>query len=79
MPIGAGSFLNLATMIAAIDAVGAVGDHAMFANGCFVGDGDHRSTTRDVPVTWQGFSGKGPVTRSARSLVRASTAWSRAA
>ena len=58
--IGSGSFLNIGTMIAATDEV-TVGDHVMFANGCFVGDADHRYDDPDVPVTWQGFHSKGPV------------------
>jgi acetyltransferase-like isoleucine patch superfamily enzyme len=58
--IGEGCFLNLGTMIAAIDRV-TIGDHVMFANGCFISDGSHRFDDPDTPVTWQGFSSKGPV------------------
>jgi acetyltransferase-like isoleucine patch superfamily enzyme len=58
--IGAGSFLNIGTMIAAGDEV-TVGDHVMFANGCFVGDSDHRYDDPTTPITWQGFTSKGPV------------------
>ena len=32
----------------------------MFANGCFVTDGNHRFDDPDKPVTWQGFTSKGP-------------------
>ena len=32
----------------------------MFANGCFVTDGNHRFDDRERPVTWQGFTTKGP-------------------
>ena len=32
----------------------------MFANGCFVTDGNHRFDDPDRPVTWQGFTTKGP-------------------
>jgi acetyltransferase-like isoleucine patch superfamily enzyme len=32
----------------------------MLANGCFVTDGNHRFDDRDMPVTWQGFTSKGP-------------------
>jgi len=32
----------------------------MFANGCFVTDGNHRFDDPTQPVTWQGFSSKGP-------------------
>ena len=38
-----------------------VGDHVMFANGCFVGDADHAYEDPDVPITWQGFVSRGPV------------------
>ena len=33
----------------------------MFANGCFVGDAEHRYDDPDTPITWQGFTTKGPV------------------
>ena len=58
--IGAGCFLNRNTMVAAVGRV-AIGDHVMLANGCFVGDGEHRFDDPERPVTWQGFSTKGPV------------------
>jgi acetyltransferase-like isoleucine patch superfamily enzyme len=58
--IGSGSFLNIGTMIAAVNEV-TVGDHVMFANGCFVGDSDHRYDDPTMPITWQGFTSKGPV------------------
>jgi acetyltransferase-like isoleucine patch superfamily enzyme len=32
----------------------------MFANGCFISDGSHRFDDPKLPVTWQGFSTKGP-------------------
>ena len=38
-----------------------IGDHVMFANGCFVGDAAHRFDDPDQPITWQGFTSKGPV------------------
>ncbi len=57
--IGAGSFLNLGVMVAAVELV-EIGEHCMFANGCFVTDGDHRFDDPDKPVPWQGFSTKGP-------------------
>jgi acetyltransferase-like isoleucine patch superfamily enzyme len=57
--IGAGTFLNLCVMIAAVDLV-EIGDHCMFANGCFVTDGNHRFDDPDKPVPWQGFTSKGP-------------------
>lgn len=58
--IGAGCFLNRNTMIAAHGRV-TIGDHTMFANGCFVGDAEHRYDDPTVPITWQGFTSKGPV------------------
>lgn len=58
--IGAGCFLNRNTMIAAMHSV-RIGDHTMFANGCFVSDADHRFDDPELPVTQQGFSSKGPV------------------
>jgi acetyltransferase-like isoleucine patch superfamily enzyme len=58
--IGAGCFLNRNVMLAANERI-EIGDHVMFANGCFVGDADHRYDDPDVPVTWQGFVTRGPV------------------
>jgi acetyltransferase-like isoleucine patch superfamily enzyme len=58
--IGAGCFLNRNTMLAAHERI-EIGDHTMFANGCFVGDADHRFDDRDLPITRQGFTSKGPV------------------
>jgi acetyltransferase-like isoleucine patch superfamily enzyme len=58
--IGRGCFLNRGVMLAAMERI-EIGDHVMFANGCFVGDADHRFDDPDVPVTWQGFSTQGPV------------------
>ena len=57
--IGAGTFLNIAVMVAAVELV-EIGDHCMFANGCFVTDANHRFDDPEKPVTWQGFSTKGP-------------------
>ena len=58
--IGAGCFLNRTVMIAAQESV-TIGDHTMFANGCFVGDAEHRYDDPERPITWQGFTTKGPV------------------
>jgi acetyltransferase-like isoleucine patch superfamily enzyme len=58
--IGAGCFLNRNVMIAAHESV-VIGDHTMFANGCFVGDAEHRFDDPEQPITWQGFTSKGPV------------------
>jgi acetyltransferase-like isoleucine patch superfamily enzyme len=57
--IGSGTFLNIGVMVAAQDLV-EIGDHCMFANGCFITDGNHRFDDPDRPVPWQGFSTKGP-------------------
>jgi acetyltransferase-like isoleucine patch superfamily enzyme len=57
--IGSGTFLNIAVMVAATELV-EIGDHCMFANGCFVTDGNHRFDDPDRPVPWQGFTSKGP-------------------
>ncbi len=56
--IGEGTFLNLGVMIAAMELVD-IGSHCMFANGCFVTDGNHRFDDPALPVTWQGFTSKG--------------------
>jgi acetyltransferase-like isoleucine patch superfamily enzyme len=58
--IGEGCFLNRNTMLAAQERI-EIGDHVMFANGCFVGDADHRYDDPDKPVTYQGFVARGPV------------------
>lgn len=57
--IGAGTFLNLGVMVAALERV-EIGDHCMFANGCLVTDADHRFDDLTRPVTWQGFATRGP-------------------
>ena len=57
--IGQGCFLNIGVMVAAVELV-EIGDHCMFANGCFVTDGAHRFDDPEEPVPWQGFTTKGP-------------------
>jgi acetyltransferase-like isoleucine patch superfamily enzyme len=57
--IGSGSFLNIGVMVAAVELV-EIGDHCMFANGCFISDGEHRFDDPKTPVPWQGFRTKGP-------------------
>jgi acetyltransferase-like isoleucine patch superfamily enzyme len=57
--IGEGCFLNIGTMIASRELV-EIGDHVMFANGCFVSDSSHRYDDPNLPITWQGFTSKGP-------------------
>ena len=44
-----------------------IGDHVMFANGCFIGDAEHRFDDPELPITWQGFTSKGPVEIGANS------------
>ena len=51
---------HLYGMLAAENEV-TIGDHVMFANGCFVGDASHRFNDPTIPITWQGFTSKGPV------------------
>jgi acetyltransferase-like isoleucine patch superfamily enzyme len=46
-------------MVAAAELV-EIGDHCMFANGCFITDASHRFDDRERPVPWQGFTSKGP-------------------
>ena len=57
--IGEGTFLNLGVQVAALELV-EIGAHCMFANGCFVTDADHRFDDPERPITWQGFTSKGP-------------------
>jgi acetyltransferase-like isoleucine patch superfamily enzyme len=57
--IGSQSFLNVGVMVAAHELV-EIGDHCMFANGCFVSDANHRFDDPDTPVPWQGFISRGP-------------------
>src|SRR5207253_11517381 len=57
--IGNGCFLNIGSMVASHELV-EIGDHTMLANGCFVSDGSHRFDDPYTPITWQGFSSKGP-------------------
>ncbi len=57
--IGSGTFLNQGVMVAAGELV-EIGDHCMFANGCFISDAAHRFDDPHQPVTWQGFTSKGP-------------------
>ncbi len=57
--IGQGTFVNMNVMVAAHELV-EIGDHCMFANGCFVTDANHRFDDPEKPITWQGFTSKGP-------------------
>ncbi|MBN8866949.1 MAG: acyltransferase [Solirubrobacterales bacterium] len=58
--LGDDVWLNRNVMVAAEREV-TIGDHVMFANGCFIGDASHRFDDPDLPITWQGFTTKGPV------------------
>jgi acetyltransferase-like isoleucine patch superfamily enzyme len=58
--IGEGCFLNRETMLAAVESI-EIGDHVMFGNHSFVGDADHRYDDPEMPITWQGFTPRGPV------------------
>ena len=58
--IGSECFLNRGTMLAASSLI-EIGDHVMFANGCFVGDAAHRHDDPELPVTRQGFEPGRPV------------------
>lgn len=60
MEIGRGVFLNRNVMLAAMHGI-SIGDHTMLANGCFIGDSSHRFDDPEMPITWQGFTSKGPV------------------
>ena len=57
--IGSGTFLNLGVMVASLELV-EIGDHCMFANGCYITDSSHRFDDPAKPVPWQGFTTKGP-------------------
>src|SRR4051812_110563 len=57
--IGGGTFLNLGVMVAAQQLVD-IGAPCIFPNGCFAPDATPRFAQRDKPVTWQGFTSKGP-------------------
>ena len=57
--IGSGTFLNIGVMVAALDLV-EIGNHCMFANGCFITDSAHRFDDPVRPVPWQGFTSRGP-------------------
>ncbi len=67
--IGAGCFLNRNTMFAALELI-EVGDHVMFANGCFVGDADHRFDDPGRPDPMAGVHQQGPGQNRRQLLVR---------
>jgi acetyltransferase-like isoleucine patch superfamily enzyme len=57
--IGGGTFLNIGVMVASMELV-EIGAFCMLANGCFVSDASHRFDNPVQPITWQGFTSKGP-------------------
>lgn len=59
--VGGGTFLNRGVMLSATDAI-TIGEHCMFANGCMITDSNHRFDDLELPIPWQGFTSKGPVT-----------------
>jgi acetyltransferase-like isoleucine patch superfamily enzyme len=61
LEIGEGCFLNRGVMVAVMNRV-SIGDHTMLANNCFVSDANHRFDDPELPITWQGFTSKGPTT-----------------
>ena len=67
--IGEGCFLNRNTMIAAHERV-EIGDHMMFANGCFVGDAEHRFDDPEQADHLAGLHLQGPGRDRRQLLVR---------
>ena len=67
--IGEGCFLNRNVMLAALDRI-EIGDHVMFANGCFVGDAAHRFDDPDKPDHLAGLHLQGPGADRLQLLVR---------
>ena len=67
--IGGGSFLNLGVQVAAVELV-EIGEHCMFANGCFVTDGNHRFDDPDKPDHLAGLHVQGPDAGRRQRVVR---------
>ena len=67
--IGEGSFLNLNVMVASVELV-EIGSHCMFANGCFVTDGNHRFDDREPARHVAGLHDQGPHARRRQRVVR---------
>ena len=67
--IGEGTFLNLNVMVASVELV-EIGAHCMFANGCFVTDGNHRFDDRDAPGHVAGLHDQGADARRRQRVVR---------
>ena len=67
--IGEGSFLNLNVMVASVELV-EIGSHCMFANGCFVTDGNHRFDDREPARHVAGLHDQGAHARRRQRVVR---------
>ena len=57
--LGDGVLLNVGVMVASLKLV-EIGEHTMIANGSVITDSNHRFDDPTLPVTWQGFTSKGP-------------------
>lgn len=57
--LGEGAILNIGVMVAAANEV-EIGAHSMVGNGCVITDANHAFEDHGIPVTWQGFTSKGP-------------------
>ena len=69
--IGGGTFLNLGVQVAAVELV-EIGAHCMFANGCFITDGNHRfddptGPSRGRASPRRGRPGSAPTSGAART------------
>ena len=58
--IGEKTFLNRSVTLVAENRV-EIGDHCLFAPGCFIADNDHRFDDHTRPIADQGFTSRGPV------------------
>ena len=67
--IGSGTLLNIGVMVAAHELV-EIGDHCMFANGCFVTDANHRFDDLDKPGRRAGLREQGSDTGRRQRVVR---------
>ena len=70
--IGGGTFLNLGVMVAAANLV-EIGEHCMFANGCFVTDASHRFDDPRHAGPVAGVHEQGPDSGRRQRLVRRAT------
>ena len=67
--IGSGTFLNLGVMVASAGLV-EIGDHCMFANGCFISDASHRFDDPETAGDVAGLHEQGPDARRRQRVVR---------